>query len=159
MKPPPPPIVSMRYLAPGARVLNPHLIPAELVISTNSIGVESFLAVCRGSSFANRPVKQIVKISQAIRMVFIGTLNLFANRWRKDLLSDSSLALTPFVYRENPMSSTTLVKAKNLGSTKIIDSCSCLRSQTIVVQEFGWSPVSPMGQLRFSSPKAVLDRE
>jgi hypothetical protein len=69
----------MRYLAPGARVLNPHLIPAELVISTNSIGLESFLAVCPGFSFANGQVTQIVKMSQAIRMVFIGTLRLFTN--------------------------------------------------------------------------------
>jgi hypothetical protein len=70
----------MRYLVPGASVLNPHLIPAELVISTNSIGLESFLAVCLGSSFANGQVTQIVKMSQAIRMVFIGTFKLITNR-------------------------------------------------------------------------------
>src|ERR1700687_575674 len=79
MKPPPPPIVSMRYLVPGARVLNPHLIPAELVISTNSIGLESFLAVCPGSSLANGEITQSVEISQAIRMVFIERLKLITN--------------------------------------------------------------------------------
>src|SRR6267143_4294572 len=72
MKPPPPPTVSMRYLVPGASVLNPHLIPAELVMSTNSIGLESFLAVCPEPSFTNGQVTQIVETSEAIRMVFMG---------------------------------------------------------------------------------------
>src|ERR1700730_3539996 len=79
MKPPPPPIVSMRYLVPGARVLSPHLIPAELVISTNSIGLESFLAVCPGSSLANGEIRQSVEMSHAIRIVFIETLKLITN--------------------------------------------------------------------------------
>ena len=71
MKPPPPPMDSMSYLVPGARVLNPHLIPAELVISTNSTGLESFLAVCSRSSLANGQITQNVKTSQAIKVVFI----------------------------------------------------------------------------------------
>src|SRR6185436_12690416 len=37
MKPPPPPIVSIRYLAPGASALRFHLIPARAVMSTNCI--------------------------------------------------------------------------------------------------------------------------
>src|ERR1700674_1176465 len=79
MKPPPPPIVSMRYFVPGASVLNPHLIPAVLVTSTNSIGPESFLAIRLGSSLANGQVTQIVEMSQAITMVFIGLLELTTN--------------------------------------------------------------------------------
>src|SRR6266850_408027 len=80
MKPPPPPIVSMRYLVPGARVLNPNLIPAELVISTNSIGLDSFLTVCSGSVLANAQITQSVEISQTIRIVFIEILKLISNR-------------------------------------------------------------------------------
>src|SRR5712692_5898225 len=78
MKPPPPPIVSMRYLAPGASVLNPHLMPAALVISTNSTGLDS-LAACLGSSCANRQETLSVKMSQTRRIVFMGTLTLFTN--------------------------------------------------------------------------------
>src|SRR6266850_705760 len=80
MKPPPPPIVSMRYLVPGARVLNPNLIPADLVISTNSIGLDSFLAVCPGVVLANGQITQSVEISQTIRIVFIEILKLISNR-------------------------------------------------------------------------------
>src|SRR5687767_13665669 len=39
MKPPPPPMVSTKYLAPGARVLRFQLIPALAVISMNWIGL------------------------------------------------------------------------------------------------------------------------
>src|SRR2546423_8288713 len=89
MKPPPPPIVSMRYLVPGARVLNPHLIPAELVISTNSIGLDSFLAVCSGSVLANGQITQSIEIKHAIRMVFIEMLKLIANRNQKTIAAQS----------------------------------------------------------------------
>src|ERR1700730_8102002 len=115
MKPPPPPIVSMRYLAPGARVLNPHLIPAELVISTNSIGLKSLLAVCPGSCFANRPVTQIVKMSRAIRMVFILTVNLFTNRDEENICFQTSSWLQRLPSSENSLSSITPVKAKNVA--------------------------------------------
>src|SRR6266542_6992623 len=77
MKPPPPPIVSMRYLVPGARVLNPHSIPAGLVISTNSIGADFFWAVCPGSSLANGQITQSVEMSEAIR------IRIIALTWRK----------------------------------------------------------------------------
>src|SRR5947209_4017178 len=67
MKPPPPPIVSIRYRVPGASVLSPHLIPAELVISTNSTGRGSLLAVCQDLFLAVVPVTQIIEMSEAIR--------------------------------------------------------------------------------------------
>src|SRR5678815_2885418 len=41
MKPPPPPMVSIRFLEPGASVLRFHLIPALAVMSTNWIGLEA----------------------------------------------------------------------------------------------------------------------
>src|SRR5258708_25769102 len=85
MKPPPPPMVSMRYLVPGARVLNPHLIPAELVISTNSTGLDSFLVVCPASVLANRHIAQSVEISHMIRTVLIEMLKLNANRDQKTI--------------------------------------------------------------------------
>src|SRR6267378_1006320 len=45
MKPPPPPMVSIRYLGPDESVLRFHFIPAAAVTSTNWIGSGAFSAV------------------------------------------------------------------------------------------------------------------
>src|SRR5260370_12325932 len=45
MKPPRPPIVSIRYFGPGTSVLMLHLIPAAAGTSTNWIGVAAFPVV------------------------------------------------------------------------------------------------------------------
>src|SRR6266849_523784 len=68
MKPPPPPIVSIRYFGPGTSVLMLHLIPAAAVTSTNWIGVAAFpvvSAICSEPSEAiNNPRQNRVNIEE-----------------------------------------------------------------------------------------------
>src|SRR5258706_4655877 len=68
MKPPPPPIVSIRYFGPGTRVLMLHLIPADAVISTNWIG-EGLGTCAADPGEPNSPRQTAVR--QRGRMTFI----------------------------------------------------------------------------------------
>src|SRR5258708_39326624 len=73
MKPPPPPIVSIRYFGPGTSVLMLHLIPAAAVTSTNWIGVAALpvvTAICSEPSEAINNTRQhrVNKEEQTLRV-------------------------------------------------------------------------------------------
>src|SRR5258708_24645344 len=74
MKPPPPPIVSIRYFGPGTSVLMLHLIPAAAVTSTNWIGVAAVPvvnAICSEPSEAiNNPRQHRVNKEERTLCVF-----------------------------------------------------------------------------------------
>src|SRR5258708_34080058 len=74
MKPPPPPIVSIRYFGPGTSVLMLHLIPAAAVTSTNWIGVAALpvvTAICsEPSEVINNPRQNRVNKEERPLCVF-----------------------------------------------------------------------------------------
>jgi len=68
MKPPPPPIVSIKYLEPEASVVIPHVIPAELVMSVKPIDCEALDLFAVGLREGREHATEIARTTERLFM-------------------------------------------------------------------------------------------